>query len=172
MGLTTRFFNQIQPNTPKVRIITTTTSQFHSGNMEGSNPKIVQVRTRLCKSGYVGSQDTQGDTAQFTGLSLVFRVHDKESMQRLNMDSTVQTEGVSTSQENITVLGFQSCVRHTEIRRNSLFQTTDDGMEDEPQTQLTLQLLTACTQVDTCLPGAACVPFCTRWSCMLASPRT
>jgi hypothetical protein len=44
-------------------------------------------------------------------------VHDKESTQRSNTDSTVQTEGVSASQENITGFGFQSCVRHTEIRR-------------------------------------------------------
>jgi hypothetical protein len=44
---------------PKVRITTTTTGQFHSGNTEGSNPKTVQVRTRLCKRDRLGSQDTQ-----------------------------------------------------------------------------------------------------------------
>jgi hypothetical protein len=32
-------------------------------------------------------------------------------------------------------------------------------MTRKPPTQLTLQLLAACAQVDTCLPGAACAPF-------------
>jgi hypothetical protein len=55
---------------------------------------------------------------------------------------------------------FQSCVRYAEIRCiGNMVQTADKRMEDEPPTQMMLQPLTACTQVDTCLPRAACIPF-------------
>jgi hypothetical protein len=52
----------------------------------------------------------------------------------------------------------------TEIPRKLRLRMEEwaDAQHDEPPTQLTLQLLTACAQVDTCLPGAACIPFCTR----------
>jgi hypothetical protein len=38
----------------------------------------------------------------------------------------------------------------------------DDRMRSEPPPWLTSAALTACAQVDTCLPGAACTPFCIR----------
>jgi hypothetical protein len=41
-------------------------------------------------------------------------------------------------------------------------QTEDGEWEVEPPTWLPSLVLTACAQVDTCLPGAACSPFCTR----------
>jgi hypothetical protein len=51
-------------------------------------------------------------------------------------------------------------------QRQTVFQTedpetgsTDATTEDQPPTQLNSTVLTACAQVDTCLPGAACIPF-------------
>jgi hypothetical protein len=70
-----------------------------------------------------------------------FRVRDKESMQR----SIMEVSGSDSGWKN-----------------GGRTQAEDGRMTREPPTQLTLQLLTACAQVDTCLPGAACVPFCTR----------
>jgi hypothetical protein len=69
--------------------------------------------------------------------------------------------------------GFQSCVQYADLRcRGHTVQTMDDRMENEPPTQMMLQILTACTQVDTCLPGDACVPFCTLEATCVSSPRT
>jgi hypothetical protein len=64
----------------------------------------------------LGSQDTQETRTQSMGLSLVFRVHDKESMHRDQMQTQmVQMEDASASQENIPGwphgFGFQSYVR-------------------------------------------------------------
>jgi hypothetical protein len=62
-----------------------------------------------------------------------------------------------------TVLIFR--MRDKKIKQRSItevsrFQTEDrENWQNEPPTQLTLHLLTACAQVDTCLPGAACIPF-------------
>jgi hypothetical protein len=70
-GLTTCLFNQFQPNFCKVRITATTTGQFHSGKIEGSNPKTVQVQTRLCKREWARLTAYTGDVAQSMGLSLV-----------------------------------------------------------------------------------------------------
>jgi hypothetical protein len=120
----------------------------------------------------LGSQDI-GDMAQFTIFPLVFKVRDKESTQRSNTDSTVQTEGVSSSQENITGFGFQSYVRHTKIIWNSQFETVDDRMEDKP-----LSCLNSWVKLH--VPGPTHVPheaacafhqvcvlfFFTHWSCM------
>jgi len=39
-------------------------------------------------------------------VTLVFKMRDKKFTQRLNTDSTVWTEGVSSSQEDITDFGF------------------------------------------------------------------
>jgi hypothetical protein len=116
------------------------------------------------------------------GFPLVFRVCDKESMQRSNTDSTVQTEDASTSQENITGwphgFGFQSCVRYAEIRhRGNMVQTTDEEWRMNPHHDSILGLNFMClgrhmSPMKLHALHQVCIPFCTRWSCIVASPRT
>jgi hypothetical protein len=53
------------------------------------------------------------------------------------------------------------------LKQRSIMDTREfrqrmEKWEVEPPTRLPSLVLTACAQVDTCLPGAACSPFCTR----------
>jgi hypothetical protein len=129
-GLTTCLFYH-GPDNPVLQPVSTQFPQVQDNNnnnwlthsvttTEGKKPKDVvqtplqEMDNRLTKTHTHGSGNT------------IFRMRDKESTQRSNTDSTVQTEGVSASQENITGFGFQSCVRHMQRSRIPQFQTDDD----------------------------------------------
>jgi hypothetical protein len=64
---------------------------------------------------------------------------------------------------SFTILILRMCekkLKQSLIIEVSRFQMEDwEKWQNKPPTQLTLHLLTACAQVETCLLGATCVPF-------------